>query len=192
VIEMAKTLVIRSSSEILGIKEPVGSERCAGYVPIAASHRCCRVTVRKDGEKLWTVYAVAFKGDTKLATWEILQFPCENCATAFALDLVFGDGYASCIAHERSSFHEGDTFAGRVAMLCCLMGIDKATYNSLTTGSIHRIAWVVSLISDKLWTWQYVVRAWEFAENFASQRGLSLDSAISTFYAEAVKGAVYR
>jgi hypothetical protein len=192
VIEMAKTLVIRSSSEILGIKEPVGSERCAGYVPIAASHRCCRVTVRKDGEKLWTVYAVAFKGDTKLATWEILQFPCENCAMAFALDLVFGDGYASCIAHERSSFHEGDTFAGRVAMLCCLMGIDKATYNSLQVGSTHRISWVARLISDGQLTWQHAIRAWEFAEQFTNQRGLSLDSAISTFYAEAMKVEVRR
>jgi len=189
---MAQTRVVRSSREISGVADFVGSEWDAGYVPFGAAFRRCRVTVRKDAKKLWTVYALASKGGIKLASWEILSFPCETCAKAFALDLVFGDGYASCIVHERSGFHEGDTFAGRVAILCCLMGIDKATYNSLTTGSIHRIAWVVSLISDKLWTWQYVVRAWEFAENFASQRGLSLDSTISTFYAEAVKGAVYR
>jgi hypothetical protein len=189
---MAQTRVVRSSKEISGVADFVGSEWDAGYVPFGAAFHRCRVTVRKDSEKLWTVYALASKGDTKLATWEILQFPCETCAKAYGLDLVFGDGYASCIVHNRTGFHEGDTFAGRVAMLCCLMGIDKATYNSLQVGSTHRISWVARLISDKQLTWQHVIRAWEFAEQFASQKGLSLDSAIGTFYAEAMKVEVRR
>jgi hypothetical protein len=184
---MAQTCIVRSSKEIMGVDEFVGSTWDAGYIPDVYFYRRCCVTVCKDSEKLWTVYAVAFKGDITLATWEILQFPCETCAKAFALDLVFGDGYASCAVHNRDGFHEGDTFAGRVAMLCCLMGIDKATYNSLLIDSTHRIAWVTRLINDRQLPWQHAIRAWEFAENFASQRGLSLDSAIVIFYAEAVK-----
>jgi hypothetical protein len=189
---MAQTRVVRSSREISGVKDLVGSEWDVGYVPFGAAFRRCRVTVRKDSEKLWTVVAVASKGGTKLATWKILQFTCETCAKAYGLDLIFGDGYASCIVHNRDGFHEGDTFAGRVAMLCCLMGIDKATYNSLQVGSTHRISWVARLISDRQLTWQHAIRAWEFAENFVSQRGLSLDSAIGTFYAEAMKVEVRR
>jgi len=176
----------------MGVDDFIGSEWDAGYVPFGAAHRRCRVTVRRDGKKLWTVYAVAFRGDFKLASWDILSFPCETCAKAFGLDLVFGDGYASCVVHGREGFHEGDTFAGRFAMLCCLMGIDKATYNSLNEGSMHRLSWVARLICDGQLTWQHTIKAWEFAEQFARQKGLSLDGAISTFYAEATKIEVRR
>jgi hypothetical protein len=189
---MSQFRVIRSSREISGVKDLVGSEWDAGYVPFEDAFRRCRVTVRKDAKKLWTVYALAFKGDKKLATWEILRFPCEICAKAFALDLVFGDGYASCAVHNRDGFHDGDTFAGRVAMLCCLMGIDKATFYSLQGDSMHRICRVARLIGDKQLTWQRAIMAWELAEQFAKQRRLSLDSAISTFYAKAVKVEVRR
>jgi len=176
----------------MGVDDYVGAEWDAGYIPVGAAHRRCRVTVRKDAADCWTVYAVAFKGSEKLADWDILSFPCETCAKAFGLCLVFGDGYAECSVHGKDGFHEGDTFAGRLAMLCCLMGIDKATYNSLSTGSTHRIAWVARLISDGQLTWGKVIKAWEFAEQFSLQRGISLDGAISTFYAEAVKFEVRR
>ncbi len=189
---MAGARVVRSSKEIMGVDDFVGAEWDAGYVPFGAAHRRCRVTVRKDAKNRWTVYAVAAKGDFKLAAWDILQFPCETCAKAYSLSLVFGDGYAECSVHGQTGFHAGDTFTGRLAMLCCLMGIDKATYNSLSTGSMHRLSWLARLISDGQLTWQRVIRAWEFAEQFSSQRGLSLDGAISTFYAEAVKFEVRR
>jgi len=176
----------------MGVDDYVPAEWDAGYVPAGAAHRRCRVTVRKDAKDCWTVYAVAFKGSEKLAAWNILSFPCETCAKAFGLCLVFGDGYAECSVHGQTGFHAGDTFAGRLAVLCCLMGIDKATYNSLAGGSTHRLAWVARLISDGQLTWQKVVRAIEVAEQFKSQRGLSWDGAISTFYAEAMKIEVSR
>ena len=171
----------------MGVDDFIGAEWDAGYIPAGAAHRRCRVTVRKDADDCWTVYAVAAKGDFKLAAWNILSFPCETCAKAFGLCLVFGDGYAECVVHARDGFHEGDTFAGRVVMLCCLMGIDKATYNALSVGSRHRISWVARLISDRQIEWQKAIRAWEFAEQFMRQRGISLDGAISAFYAEAMK-----
>jgi len=192
VTKMAGARVVRSSKEIMGVDDFVGAEWDAGYVPFGAAHRRCRVTVRKDASDCWTIYAVAAKGDEKLASWEIRSFPCETCAKAYALDLVFGDGYATCVVHGKDGFHEGDTFAGRFAMLCCLMGIDKATYNALSTGSMHRIAWVTRLILDRQIDWQKAVKAWEVAEQFALQRGISLDGAISAFYAEAVKIEVRR
>ena len=176
----------------MGVDDYVPTDWNAGYVPAGAAHRRCRVTVRKDASDCWTIYAVAAKGDEKLASWEIRSFPCETCAKAYALDLVFGDGYATCVVHGKDGFHEGDTFAGRFAMLCCLMGIDKATYNALSTGSMHRIAWVTRLILDRQIDWQKAVKAWEVAEQFALQRGISLDGAISAFYAEAVKIEVRR
>jgi len=171
----------------MGVDNYVGAEWDAGNIPATVAYRRCRVTVRKDATDCWTVYAVAFKGSEKLAAWEIRSFPCETCAKAFGLCLVFGDGYAECSTHGQTGFHDGDTFAGRLAVLCCLMGIDKATYDSLSGGSTHRLAWVARLISDGQLTWQKVVRAIEVAEQFALQRGISLDGAISTFYAEAVK-----
>ena len=185
-------MVVKSSREIMGVDDFVGSEWDAGNIPAAVAYRRCRVTVRKDAADQFTVYAVAFKGSEKLADWDIRSFPCETCAKAFGLCLVFGDGYAECVVHARDGFHDGDTFTGRLAVLCCLMGIDKATYNSLSGGSTHRFAWVARLISDGQLTWQKVVRAIEVAEQFKSQRGLSWDGAISTFYAEAMKIEVRR
>jgi len=184
---MAEAKVVRATKDIMGVEPKVGDEWDAGYVPFGCAYRRCRVTVRKDATGCWTVYAVAAKGNGKLASWDILSFPCETCAKAFGLCLVFGDGYAECSVHGKGGFHDGDTFSGRLAMLCCLMGIDKATYNALQEGSMHRIAWVARLVSDRQIEWQRVIRAWEFAEQFSSQRGLSLDGAISTFYAESVK-----
>jgi len=179
--------LIRSSKEISGVEDFIGAEWDAGYIPFGAAHRRCRVTVRKDASDQFAVYAVASKGDAKLASWDIKTFQCERCAKAYALCVVFGDGYAECSVHGQDYISDADTFVARVAALCCLMGIDKATYNALSQGAIHRISWVARLISDGQIEWGKAIRAWEFAEQFASQRGLSLEGAISAFYAEVMR-----
>jgi len=184
---MAEVRVVRSSKEIMGVENAVGAEWDAGYVPFGAAHRRCRVTVRKDASDCWSVYAVAAKGDEKLASWDILLFPCETCSKAFALCLVFGDDYAACVHHGQEDFNEANLISGRVAILCSLMGINKDDYANLSGGSMHRIYEVARLISNGQLEWQKAIRAWEFAEQFALQRGISLDGAISIFYAEAIK-----
>jgi len=181
---MSEVRVVRSSKEIMGVEDAVGSEWDAGYVPFGATHRHCRVTVRKDAADCWRVYAVAAKGDEKLASWDILSFPCETCAKAFALCLVFGDDYAACVNHGQDEFNEANTYAGRLAILCCLMGISEADYAHLSGGAMHRIYEVARLISLGQIEWQKAIRAWELAEQFRYQRGISLDGAVSAFYAE--------
>jgi hypothetical protein len=184
---ISMTKVVRSSKEIMGVDDYVGAEWDAGYVPIAASHRRCRVTVRKDASDKFSVYCVAYRGDTKLASWDIKTFPCETCAKAFSLCLVFGDDYAACRVHDRDGFCDGDLFDGRVAVLCSLMGVDKEAYRSWSDYANHRVNWVVRLICDGQLDWLTVVRSWESAEQFKDAKGVSFDGAVGWFYAEVMK-----
>ena len=185
---MAGARVVRSSKEIMGVDDFIGAEWDAGYIPAGAAHRRVRVTVRKDASDKFVVYCVAHRGDIKLASWDIKTFPCETCAKAFALCLVFGSDYASCNVHDRDGFHDGDLFDGRVAVLCCLMGVDKEAYRSWSDYAIHRVAWIVRLISDGQLDWLTVIRAWEGAEQFRGAKGVSFDGAIGWFYAEVMRG----
>jgi hypothetical protein len=224
-----KQVKVIHPSKIRDTDDYIGYEWDAGYVPSDSSPRRCRITVRKVSKKEWLVYAVAGK-DTipfeicgiritlegwgirwfskwfrkcivTLGYWEIRWFKCEACAEAFALDLVFGEGYAACAVHNRDGFHKVDIIHGRTAILCCLMNIDRQTYYALPDYAMSRISDVVWRISYSLLypsndpsgqplgpvIWQHVVKAWEFAELHASRLGLSLDSAISTFYDKVIE-----
>jgi len=187
---MAK--VIRSSKEIVGIEMKVGDEFDAGYIPAGSAYRRCRVTVRKDAPDRWSVYAISFLGGEKLTAWDILAFQCETCAKAFALCVVYGDKYAGCHIHEQDGFSDADTYAARVAVLCCLFGLSKADYATLPRGAMDRLAWIARLVSDGQLTWERVLRAIEVAEQLRSKRSLSIEGTISTFYSEATKIIVYR
>lgn len=133
---MAQLRVVRSSKEIMGVDDYVGAEWDAGYVPIAASHRRCRVTVRKDASDKFSVYCVASRGDTKLASWDIKTFPCETCAKAFSLCLVFGDDYAACRVHDRDGF----------VMVICLMVVSLFSVASWVLTKRHIGLGAITLI----------------------------------------------
>ena len=181
---MAGARVVRSSKEIMGVDDFIGAEWDAGYIPAGAAHRRVRVTVRKDASDKFVVYCVAHRGDIKLASWDIKTFPCETCAKAFALCLVFGSDYAACSVHERGGFGDSLLFDGSLAVICCLMGVSKTDYVGLDDYVLHRVKWVVRLIMDGQVSWLDAIRAWEATEQVAAQRGWSFPAMMGWWFAE--------
>jgi hypothetical protein len=181
---ISMTKVIRSSREISGIDDPIGSEWDAGYIPDAPSHRRCRVTVRKDASDKFSVYCVASKGDIKLASWDIKTFPCETCAKAFSLCLVFGDDYAACRVHDRQEFSGRHLFDGSLIILLSLMGVSRSEAGGFDDYVWHRLGEVVYLIRNERVPWSYVIRAWEATEQIGAQEGWSLPSMVGWWFGE--------
>jgi hypothetical protein len=157
------------------------------FSPSTSCTRRFQICVGKNDEGMFRVYVLAIKEDKILTTRDILSFPCLDCAKAFAQCLVSGDNSAACSVHKRSGFNSNDLVDGRLVILHCLMGLDEITYDPLDDDLKHRLSQVVRLVSDGQLTWEQVIRAWEFAEQFAKQRNISLDGALSVFCAEAMK-----
>jgi len=179
-LDMAK--VVRSSKEIAGIEMKVGDEWDAGYIPAGAAHRRCRVTVRKDAPYRWSVYAISFLGNKKLASWDILTFQCETCAKAFASCVVSKDKNAECPIHKQDGFSDSDTYTARVAVLCCLFGLSQADFVSLPPDAIWMLLSAAHRISDSRLTWQHVMKAIKVAEQLRSKYSLSWEVTMIKFY----------
>lgn len=173
---MQATKTVKSTKAIMGVEPAIGSEWDAGFVPFGCAFRRVRVTVRNDGET-WTVYALGKKGDITLAQHTVSAFPCETCAKAFALCLVFGSGYAECIEHGQSEFDALMLFNGTVKILLSLMGISPDAW--LDDGARHRVQWVTRLLLDGQLDWQKVIAEWESAEI----KGMPLSATVSFWFA---------
>lgn len=157
--------VVKSTKSVMGFEPFIGSEWDAGYVPFACSHRAVRVTVRKDADGLWTVYALGRKGDKVLAKHDLAVFNCETCAKAFALCLVFGTDYAECEIHHHDAFSDADLFDATVKVLLAVMGIDASAWDALDEGARHRVLWTVRELLDSKISWTKVIALWEATEN---------------------------
>jgi hypothetical protein len=184
---LVSSRVIWSSKGVLGERDFAWIEWEKGDVRFEVTHPRCRVAVRKTEQGHWMVYTTTPRDRANPVTWDIRPFLCESCAKAFSLCIIFGDDFASCTTHSRNCFHYGDLFNGRLAFLCCLVGLSRPAFNSLQRSLINQVIWLVRLISSGQFTWEKVIRAWEFAEQFAKQRNISLDGALSVFCAEAMK-----
>jgi len=180
---MKEAKIIKPTKEVMGVEPKVGDEWDAGNVPYGCAYRRVRVTVRKDASDKWTVFCVGYKGAEKLDERVITVLPCETCAKALALCLVFGSGYAACVDHDRNGLDERALFDGTVAILLSAMGIGWS-WDALDEGSRHRILWAARQIADGQLDWQKVIAAWERAEQIAKQRGLSLNAAVRYWDAE--------
>jgi hypothetical protein len=183
---MKEAKVVRPTKEILGVEPKVGDEWDAGSVPAACAFRRVRVTVRKE-ETGWKVFCVAYKGAEKLQAegdygFErcIAVLPCETCAKALALCLVFGSDYAACVEHDRYGIPETLLFDGVFGILLSAMNIGGRGWDRLDEGSKHRVLWVVRQIVDGQLDWQKVISAWEKTE----AKGLPLNAAVRYWDAE--------
>jgi hypothetical protein len=183
---MMEAKIIRPTKEILGVEPKVGDEWDAGSVPAACAFRRVRVTVRKE-ETGWKVFCVAYKGAEKLQAegdygFErcIAVLPCECCAKALALCLVFGSDYAVCFEHDRYGIPETLLFDGVFGILLSAMNIGGRGWDRMDEGSKHRVLWVVRQIVDGQLDWQKVISAWEKTE----AKGLPLNAAIRYWDAE--------
>jgi hypothetical protein len=168
--------IVKPSREILGIEPKVGDEWDAGNLPFGCAYRRVRVTVRKDADDKWTVFCVAYRGAERLNERVITVLPCETCAKALALCLVFGSGYAVCVDHDR--LDNETLFDGTVAILLSALSI--RSWDALDEGSRHRILWAARQILDGQLDWQKVISAWEKTE----AKGLPLNAAIRFWDAE--------
>lgn len=157
--------VVRSQKSIMGVDFPINGEWDAGYLPTGASFRRVRVTVKRDVDFAFSVYAVGFKGSEKLASQFIATFPCETCAKALALCIVFGKDYAECENHGKEKFNEGDIYDGFAKALLAAMGISDSDWAKLDAGSRHRLMWVARLVFDNRAQFDKVINAWEFTED---------------------------
>jgi hypothetical protein len=126
---MKEAKVVKPSREIWGVEPKVSDEWDAGSVPSACAFRRVRVTVRKE-ETGWKVFCVAYRGAEKLRAEGDYGFerclavlPCECCAKALALCLVFGSGYAVCPDHDRYGIPETLLFDGVFLVLLSAMNI---------------------------------------------------------------------
>jgi len=174
---MTEAKIVKPSKEIWGVEPKVGDEWDAGILPYGCAYRRIRVTVRKDADDKWTVFCVGYRGAERLNERVITVLPCETCAKALALCLVFGSGYAVCVDHDRPD--ERAFFDGAVAILLSAMGIGQS-WDALDEGSRHRILWAARQIVDGQLDWQKAIAAWEKTE----AKGLSLNAAIRWWDAE--------
>lgn len=158
--------IIRSTKAITGIEPSIGSEWDAGYLPCGAAYSRVRITVKKEADAQWTVYAFGFRGGETLLTHFIAHFTCETCAKAFALCLVFGSDYATCEIHGRQ-FSSNDIFEGTLIIMRAAMGICDEAWHAIDEGSRHRVLWVVRQILDGQLQWERAINAWGFTENSA-------------------------
>jgi len=169
--KMKEAKIVRPTNQVMGVEPKVGDEWDAGYVPNGCAYRRVRVTVRKE-EKGWKVFCVGYKGAETLSKRILHASNCETCAKAFALQLVFGKGYAVCVEHESSRINDVALFDGTVTVL--LTAMDIKDWDALDEGSRHRILWAARQIVDGQLDWQKAINAWERTE----QKGLSLNAAI--------------
>jgi hypothetical protein len=183
---MKEVMVVKPSREIWGVEPKVGDEWDAGNVPFGCAFRRVRVTVRRE-ETGWKVFCVAYKGAEKLQAegdygFErcIAVLPCETCAKALALCLVFGSGYAVCPDHDRYGIPETLLFDGVFGILLSAMNIGGRGWDRLDEGSQHRLLWAARQIVDGQLDWQKAISAWERAE----AQGLPLNAAIRDWDAE--------
>ncbi len=174
---MTEAKIVKPAREIWGFEPKVGDEWDAGYVPNGCAYRRVRVTVRKDATDKWTVFSVGYRGAEKFDEHVITVLPCETCAKAFALCLVFGSGYAACVDHH--GVDDGALFDGTVAVLLSAMSIGRS-WDALDEGSRHRILWAARQIADGQLDWQKAINAWERTE----QKGLALNAAVRYWDAE--------
>jgi hypothetical protein len=170
--------IVKPTKEILGIEPKVGDEWDAGNLPCGCAYRRVRVTVRKDDDDKWTVFCVAYRGAERLNERVITVLPCETCAKALALCLVFGSGYAVCVDHDDDRLDNETLFDGTVAILLSALSI--GSWDALDEGSRHRILWAVHQILGGELDWQKAIAAWEKTE----AKGLPLNAAIRFWDAE--------
>jgi len=174
---MTEAKIVKPSKEIWGVEPKVGDEWDAGNLPYGCAYHRIRVTVRKDADDKWTAFCVGYKGAERLDERVITVLPCETCAKALALCLVFGSGYAVCVDHDRPD--ERALFDGAVAVLLSAMGIGRS-WDALDEGSRHRILWAARQIVDKQLDWQKAIAAWEKTE----AKGHTLNAAVRYWDAE--------
>jgi hypothetical protein len=170
--------IVKPTKEILCIEPKVGDEWDAGNLPCGCAYRRVRVTVRKDADDKWTVFCVAYRGAERLNERVITVLPCETCAKALALCLVFGSGYAVCVDHDDDRLDNETLFDGTVAILLSALSI--GSWDALDEGSRHRILWAVHQILGGELDWQKAIAAWEKTE----AEGLPLNAAIRYWDAE--------
>jgi hypothetical protein len=183
---MKEAKVVQPTKAIWGIEPKIGDEWDVGNVPFGCAYRRVRVTVRRE-ETGWKVFCVAYKGAEKLKAEGDYGFerclavlPCECCAKALALCLVFGSGYATCVDHDRYGIPETLLFDGVVGILLSAMNISGRDWDRLDEGSQHRLLWAARQILDGELDWQKVISAWEKTE----AKGLPLNAAIRHWDAE--------
>jgi len=183
---MKEAKVVQPTKEVMGVEPKVGDEWDAGSVPFGYAYRRVRVTVRKE-ETGWKVFCVAYKGAKKLKPEGDYGFerclavlPCECCAKALALCLVFGSGYAVCVDHDRYGIPETLLFDGVFGILLSAMNIGGRGWDRLDEGSKHRVLWAARQILDGELDWQKAIAAWERTE----AEGLPLNAAIRHWDAE--------
>jgi hypothetical protein len=169
--------IVKPTKEILGIEPKIGDEWDAGSVPFGCAYRRVRVTVRKE-ETGWKVFCVAYRGAERLDERVIAVLPCETCAKALALCLVFGSDYAACVFHDRENIADALLFDGTLLMLLAVMGLRDL--HGINEGSVHRILWAAHKILDGELDWQKAIAAWEKTE----AKGLPLNAAIRFWDAE--------
>jgi hypothetical protein len=175
---MKEAKVVQPTKAIWGIEPKIGDEWDAGSVPFGCAYRRVRVTVRKDADDKWTVFCVAYRGAERLDERVIAVLPCETCAKALALCLVFGSDYAACVDHDRD--HNAWVFGGVLNILLSAMNINDRDLVMLDEGSRHRILWAARQILDGELDWQKAIAAWEKIE----AKGLPLNAAIRFWNAE--------
>jgi hypothetical protein len=183
---MKEAKVVQPTKAIWGIEPKIGDEWDVGNVPFGCAYRRVRVTVRRE-ETGWKVFCVAYKGAEKLKAEGDYGFerclavlPCECCAKALALCLVFGSGYATCVDHDRYGIPETLLFDGVVGILLSAMNIGGRGWDRLDEGSQHRLLWAARQILDGQLDWQKAIAAWERTE----AKGLLLNAAIRHWDAE--------
>jgi hypothetical protein len=183
---MKEAKVVQPTKAIWGIEPKIGDEWDVGNVPFGCAYRRVRVTVRRE-ETGWKVFCVAYKGAEKLKAEGDYGFerclavlPCECCAKALALCLVFGSGYATCVDHDRYGIPETLLFDGVVGILLSAMNIGGRDWDRLDEGSQHRLLWAARQILDGELDWQKVISAWGRTE----AKGLPLNAAIRDWDAE--------
>jgi hypothetical protein len=170
---------VKASREITGIEPKEGYEWDAGYVPDPASYRRARITVHKDADR-WEVKFVAYLGAKKLFEQDsvIAVFDCETCAKAFALNLIYGQDYASCAEHFNEFISEDDLFTGTVSLLMGVLGIsEQVALDEETVGLIVSVAH--EIFAGQL-DWHSAIELWEQLEG--ARKLMSLNESIKAWH----------
>ncbi len=157
--------VIKPTKQIVGVEPAVGSEWDAGWLPTGYVHRAIRVSVRKDANERWTIYALSSKGSEVLEKREILSLPCECCAKAFALSILYGKDYAQCYEHAHSVITEGALFDATLLLLQCALGLGVEWEMIEDEGAKQRVMWTARELLEGVQEWGKVLGAWEFVQN---------------------------
>jgi len=169
---LKKKKVSKRVSEIISIGMKAGDEWGVGCLTDVSGLRGVRVAVRKDENNYYIVFCVAFKGSEVLSKRTLYVLDCEECAKAFALQLVFGVGYAVCVEHQDDKVDEITLFDGTIMMLCSVMGItDCGALDMVSQMRIMRTAKQLMYGEIK---WQKAITAWEKVE----KKGLPINEAI--------------